>query len=154
APPDTYGMTPLPNLQPVGFVPSRPGEIILPIGFGPLSSSWPTRREKLGRHGTPPDSWDRATIPPELEPAYFNYAPRDQQMERLRDDERLVLENLHPQHTRLVTNLPGVRPRAFAERGDGPQEIAMVADTLWIDTGRATCTITWRGFVENPPSNG
>ena len=37
-------------------------------------------------------------------------------MERLRDNERLVLENLSPQHPRLATSLPGVRPRAFTDR--------------------------------------
>jgi hypothetical protein len=152
--PDSYGMIPLPNLQPVGFVPGRPGDVVLPIGLGPLSGSWPARREKLGRLSSVADRWDAGTLPPELDPAYFNYAPRDQQLERLRDNERLVLENVHPQHPRLVTNLPGVRPRAFADRGEGPQEIPMVADTLWIDTGRAICTLTWRGYVESPPTKG
>jgi hypothetical protein len=154
APPDQYGMIPVPNLQPVGFVPSRPREVIAPIGFGPLSGTWPSRREKLGRLTTPPDSWDMASLPAELEPAYFNYAPRDQQVDGLRDNERLVLENLNPQHPRLVTNLPGVRPRAFADRGEGLQEVAMVCDTLWIDTGRGICTLTWRAYVESPPATG
>jgi hypothetical protein len=154
ASPDAYGNVPLPNLQPVGFVPSRRGELVPPIGFGPLSGTWPGRREKLGRLTVPPEQWDLAPLPTDLEPAYFNCAPRDQQVERLRDNERLVLENLHPQHPRLVTNLPGVRPRAFADRGDGPQEIAMVADTLWIDTGHGACTLTWRGYVESPTVGG
>src|SRR5580704_1435434 len=151
APPDSYGMMHLPNLQPASFVPSRPGAVIAPVGFGPISGTWPARREKLGRLATLPEQWDLAPLPADLEPAYFNCAPRDQQVERLRDNERLVLENLHPQHPRLVTTLPGLRPRAFADRGEGPQEIAMTADTLWIDTGRGTCTLTWRGYVESPP---
>src|SRR5262249_15683436 len=37
---------------------------------------------------------------------------------------------------------------------EGPQEIAMRADTLWIDTGRAICTLTWRGYVESPTAGG
>ncbi|MFT3770240.1 MAG: DUF2169 domain-containing protein [Minicystis sp.] len=153
APPDTYGNAPLPNLQPVGFVPSRRGEAIAPVGLGPVSRTWPLRRERLGRLA-PPDRMD-GPLPAELDPSYFNCAPRDQQSERLRDNERLVLENLHPQHPRLVTSLPGLHPRAFADRGDGqPQEIPMVCDTLWIDTGRGICTLTWRGYVESPPNDG
>ena len=30
----------------------------------------------------------------------------------------------------------------------------MNCDTLWIDTARATCTLTWRGYVESPPARG
>ncbi len=154
APPDSYGMTRLPNLHPQGFVPLRQGEVIAPVGFGPLSAAWSARRDKLGRAGSLPERWDAAPLPDDLDPAYFNCAPRDQQVEALRPNERLVLENLHPQHPRLVTNLPGVRPRAFADRGEGPQEIALGADTLWIDAARALCTLTWRGYVESPPAGG
>jgi hypothetical protein len=104
--------------------------------------------------GSLPERWAEATVPPELEPAYFNCAPRDQQVDRIREDERIVLENLHPLHARLVTNLPGIRPRAFVARREGLQEITLLADTLWIDTSRAICTVTWRGFVERPPARG
>lgn len=151
---EIHGAGHLPNLQPVGFIPSRRGEIIAPVGFGPLSGTWPGRREGLGRLGALPERWDLAPLPAEIDPAYFNCAPRDQQVERLREDERLVLENLHPQHPHLVTSLPRVRPRAFADRGDGLQEVPLAADTLWIDTGAGICTLTWRGYVESPPANG
>ncbi|WP_437628023.1 DUF2169 domain-containing protein [Sorangium sp. So ce1151] len=47
------------------------------------------------------------------------------------------LENLHPEHPRLVTSLPGLRPRALAERASGGQEeLALLCDTLWIDADR------------------
>jgi hypothetical protein len=152
--PEAQSAGPLPNLQPVGFLPSRRGEVIAPVGFGPLSAAWPGRREGLGRLAEPPERWDLAPLPADLDPAYFNCAPRDQQVERLREDERLVLENLHPQHPLLVTSLPRVLPRAFADRGEGLQEIPLAADTLWIDTGAGICTLTWRGYMESPPANG
>jgi hypothetical protein len=150
--PDLQGTGALPNLQPAGFVPSRRGEIVPPVGFGPISSTWPGRREKLGQLAALPEGL--AQLPHDLDPAYFNCAPRDQQIERLCEDERLVLENLHPQHPRLITSLPRVRPRAFADRGEGLQEIPMVADTLWIDTSAGICTLTWRAHIENPASSG
>lgn len=150
--PDLQGS--LPNLQPAGFVPSRRGEVIPPVGFGPISSTWPGRRERLGQLAKVPSRWDLAPLPPDFDPAFFNCAPRDQQLDRLREDERLVLENLHPQHPRLVTSLPRVRPRAFADRGEGLQEILMAADTLWIDTSAGICTLTWRGHVESPTASG
>ena len=151
---DAQGGGALPNLQAVGFVPSRRGEVIAPAGFGPLASTWPGRREKLGQVAALPERLDLAPLPANLDPAYFNCAPPDQQLERLHEDERLVLENLHPQHPRLVTSLTRVRPRAFADRGEGLQEVLMAADTLWIDTSAGICTLTWRGHVESPTANG
>ncbi len=54
----------------------------------------------------------------------------------LRADERLLLENLHVEHPRLLTRLPGIRPFAFLDRLGAPQRFAFEADTLWIDTAR------------------
>ncbi|MEP7121506.1 MAG: DUF2169 domain-containing protein [Byssovorax sp.] len=62
----------------------------------------------------------------------------------IRADERLLLENLHAEHPRLLTRLPGVRPFAFLDRLGAPQRFGFEADTLWIDTARALCTLTFR----------
>ncbi|MFS8071843.1 MAG: DUF2169 domain-containing protein, partial [Byssovorax sp.] len=62
----------------------------------------------------------------------------------LRADERLLLENLHVEHPRLLTRLPGIRPFAFLDRLGAPQRFAFDADTLWIDTARAICSLTFR----------
>jgi hypothetical protein len=72
----------------------------------------------------------------------------DQRVPELRGDERIVLENLHPAHPRLVTHLPGVRLRAvLTGSAGGPLEIPMRADTLTIDADRGVCTLTFRGHV-------
>ena len=65
-------------------------------------------------------------------------------LDSIRPDERLLLENLHAEHPRLLTRLPGVRPFAFLDRLGAPQRLAFEADTLWIDTARAICTLTFR----------
>ena len=62
----------------------------------------------------------------------------------LRADERLLLENLHVEHPRLLTRLPGIRPFAFLDRLGAPQRFAFEADTLWIDTARSICSLTFR----------
>jgi hypothetical protein len=157
--PDAFGNTQVPNLQPPGLLLSDPKDYIEPIGFGPLAPSWPERRDRLGRHAGAfrPGAWLEQALPDDLDPSYFNAAPRDQQIEALRPNERLVLENLHPEHPRLVTSLSGVRPVAFVERRGAPaQELTMTADTLWIDTDRSICTVTWRGQVslEHPGQPG
>jgi len=155
--PNSFGMVALPNLQPPGLSIAARSDTIPIIGFGPIAPAWPSRREKLGRLAASglPDRWNLAPLPSDIDPAYFNSAPRDQQVDEIRINERIVLENLHPDHPRLVTSLPGVRPRAFIElAGRPPQEIGMRCETLWIDTSRSICTLTWRGHVENPPAGG
>ena len=154
--PDIYGQIQLPNLQPAGLLVSDPSDLIEPIGFGPIAPNWPARTSKLGRHAS---LWARARrpmepVPNDLDAAFFNSAPPDQQTEFIRDNERIILRNLHPEHPNLVTNLPGIHPVAFLERGEGVEELGLTADTLWIDTDRAVCTVTWRGRVDDPPESG
>jgi hypothetical protein len=157
--PDIYGQTSIANLQQPGMLLSDRSDFIEPIGFGPIAPGWPSRRDKLGRHGATwsQSNWHSEPLPPDIDQSYFNAAPRDQQTASIRDNERIILENLHPQHPRLLTSLPGVRPRAFIDRrGAAPQELAMAADTLWIDTDRSICTLTWRTrvAVEGPAQPG
>jgi len=156
---DTVGAVTLPNLEPPALNVTRPDDYIEPVGFGPIAADWPARRARLGRYA---GSWSvsalRTTALPEgIEPAYFLSAPADQLLDELRANERIVLENLHPDHPRLVTSLPGYEPRAFVQRPRGPvAELAMVCDTLWIDTDRSMCTLTWRGqlTLEGPAEEG
>ncbi|MFO0761812.1 MAG: DUF2169 domain-containing protein [Byssovorax sp.] len=150
---DAQGLTQIPNLQPPGLFITQLGEHIPAIGFGPIAPSWPSRREKLGRHAGafPParlQGWAERPLPADIDTAYFNTAPRDQLLEAIRDNERIILENLHPEHPRLITSLPDLRPRATLERsGAPPEEVQLSADTLWIDTDRCLCAVVWRGQI-------
>jgi hypothetical protein len=150
APPDAHGAVRIPNLQPPGARVARRGDVFGPIGLGPIGSDWPERVEKLRHHAA---SWSRAAwrerpLPRDLDAAYFNAAPRDQQLDAIEGDERIVLENLHPEHARLETRLPGLRPTARMIAGSRAGEgIALRADTLWIDTDRALVAVVWRGRV-------
>ncbi|MBI4699609.1 MAG: DUF2169 domain-containing protein, partial [Deltaproteobacteria bacterium] len=144
---DPYGRRLLPHFQSRGMKLARPDMPIEPIGFGPIAPSWPERIERLGRHAAiwSPRDWPSRPLPEGFDLGYFNVAPRDQQVAALRDDECIVLENLHREHRRLVTKLPGIRPAVFVE-GRGPAtRTPMRADTLWIDTTRGRCALTFRG---------
>ena len=158
--PDTYGQRVVPNLQPPELHLSQSGDVIRPVGFGPLSASWLIRRERLGERAL---SWGDSgplefpLVDDAFDTLFFQAAPLDQQVNTLREDERIVLENLHPEHARLVTSLPGVKPLAFVEiPGHTANELSFVADTLWIDTARGICTLTWRAHValEDPGQAG
>jgi hypothetical protein len=150
APPDAHGAVPVPNLQPPGLQVTRRGDTFAPVGLGPIAPGWPGRAGKLGRHaaGWSHRQWRAQPLPGDLDRAYFNAAPPDQQVESIEPDERLALEHLHPEHPRLETRLPGVEPAArMTAGGRAGEEIAMAADTLWIDTDRGLATVVWRGRV-------
>jgi hypothetical protein len=149
APPDATGAVPVPNLQPPGIGVLRSGHTFAPIAFGPIAPDWPERVEELGRHaaGWSHRTWNERPLHRDLA-AYFNTAPRDQLMDAIEPDELIVLENLHPEHPRLETRLPGVRPRArMSDCGRAGEEVRLTGDTLYIDTDRRLVTVVWRGRV-------
>lgn len=138
----------VPNLQPAGVSITRRSDAIAPVGFGAIAPWWPERQRKLGRHlREAPRDWVAAPLPPDLDPGFFNAAPADQQLDHLRDDERIMLENVHPELPRLSTALPGLRPRARALRSGATEDVPLRADTLWIDADRGVCAVLWRGQV-------
>jgi hypothetical protein len=150
APPDRHGLTPLPNLQPAGLYVTSRADFIEPVGLGPIAPSWPSRQAKLhaGLAGWDYRRWHAGRTPVDLDPGFFNMAPPDQQLGVLRANERIVLENLHPRHPRIVTNLAPISPRAVVEiAGGSAQELGMRCDTLWIDTDRGTCSLVWRAAI-------
>ncbi|MDI1430148.1 DUF2169 family type VI secretion system accessory protein [Polyangium sorediatum] len=150
AAPDRHGLSILPNLQPMGTFVSERSDTFAPVGFGPVGATWPGRLMWLGGSTghLSQAGWEEKPLPEGVNCAYFQAAPPDQQVPRIRANERIVLEHLHPEHARLVTNLPGLKPRVVAERASGErEEVALVADTLWIDTDRAICVVTWRGSI-------
>ncbi|APR79997.1 D-alanyl-D-alanine carboxypeptidase [Minicystis rosea] len=156
---DTLGAVLLPNLEPPGLNITRADEFIEPIGYAPIAADWPTRRERLGRGAGQwtMDALRQEPVPEWLDQRFFMSAPPDQYLEELRPNERLVLENLHPDYVRLVTNLPGWEPRAFVERPRAAvAELSMTCDTLWIDTDRSICTLTWRAQIalDDPDQDG
>jgi hypothetical protein len=143
---DGLGRIMLPNLQQPGVAIHGPGMAILPVGFGPIAESWPGRSIRLGRHVSMWSSHSLAgtPLPDDLDRAFFNAAPPDQQLAEIAEDARIVMENLHPEWPRLVTNLPGLRPRAVLEGRGGNHLLKMHADTLWIDSDRAIACLTFR----------
>lgn len=148
-PVDRYGQLALPNLQPPGFRPTFRGQPIPPVGLGPLAPWWPSRLAKLHRHAPTWDRihWPERPLPEDVDAAFFNAAPPDQQAAEIRADDALLLENLHPDHAYLSTRLPGLLPRVAVTRGGAAEAVRMRCDTLSIDTDRGVCSLVWRGQV-------
>jgi len=150
APADRYGQRALPRLQPLGLHLRGLSDYLPPVGFGPIAPTWSDRWATLFHHASAWDHlrWRELPLPDDLDGSYFNVAPPDQQVEAIRPNERLVLENLHPQHPRLVTNLNPALPRATVEwPSHGAEDVGFRCDTLWIDTDRCCCSLTWRAVI-------
>lgn len=143
----SQGLRRLPNVQAHQSVRKGRGT---PAGFGPLGAEWPLRRRLLRSVAKrfQDARWRELPLPSMLDSTFFNEAPRDQRVDRIRSDETIVLENLHPRWPQLTSRLPGIVPRAFAALDGEVIEVALSADTLWIDMTRCVCTVTWRGSFE------
>lgn len=147
---DAYGRTRLPNLQPPGSFVARRGDLFAPIGFGPIAQHWSERRARFHRMAASfaTRAWTERPFPEGVDAGCFNVAPLDQRLETLHPNERITLENLHPDHPRLTTSLPGLEVQGIVERpGQPPQKLVLACDTLWIDTDRQLCHLVWRGTV-------
>jgi hypothetical protein len=150
AAPDAFGLISVPNVQPPKTIVTKGSDTFAPTGYGPIAPTWPERTEHIDRFSGAfvPSGWDERPLPEGFDFEYFQAAPADQQIHTLRPDEQLVLENLHPLHTHLVTRLPDVCPRAVVHRASGEREdVSLVADTLWIDTDRGIASVVWRGSI-------
>jgi hypothetical protein len=150
APADAYGQHVLPSLQPEGLRAKQWRDIFVPTGFGPIAPGWALRREKLGRRaeGWSEDGWRAIPLDDDFDGEFFQQAPPDQQLEAFTEDDPIILEYLNPEHPRLATRLVKLHPHAFVDiPGASPRDLVMTADTLWIDTDRAICAVTWRGQI-------
>lgn len=138
----------LPNVE----NPQRPvrgrGDRPEPAGFGPISSEWPSRKEKRGKEYG--EKWKKTRAPFHAEDfdwSCFNAAPPDQQVDYLRGDEEVRFHNLHPRAQVVAARLPGLRVRAFVkDTSREVREIVMRLDTLFADLDQERLFLTWRGL--------
>ncbi|HRI71116.1 MAG TPA: DUF2169 domain-containing protein, partial [Polyangium sp.] len=147
---DLFGSIAMASLQPPGLHVTRPDELSEPVGYGPIAPDWPTRTSRLGHWAATfsPTHWFDDALPDDIDPSFFNVAPPDQRLREIRPDERIVLEGLMADQPRFVTQLPSLLPQAVVERVNGKRDpLRLRADTLWIDTNRRLCTVTWRASL-------
>ena len=128
-----------------------------PAGFGPLGRNWSQRMALAGTYGKKWQSERWPWLPEDFNWGYFNAAPPDQQVKGyLKGNEVLFIENMHPEHSRFNTSLPGVRVRCFLlEKNSGGErfrEVRTHLDTLWVDTDAEILILVWRGLatVDSP----
>jgi hypothetical protein len=117
-------------------------------GFGPIPSSFPSRKKLLGEMPRKVLKQRVAEIPLSFDWSYFQASPRDQRLNHLRGDEWLTLEGLHPTQRLIHTQLPsasGVARVYGADKAGVPDVVPLMADILHIDADAMRCSLTWRG---------
>lgn len=142
------GPTPVPQLLPLLHEITTPSAHIPCAGFGPIAATWPSRAGRLGEHDR---AWlerpDMSAAPQAFPRRFFQVAPDEQWLDRpLAPNEMILLENLHAKHRRLVMTLSGLTPHAVLV-GTRSEPIRLQGDTLFIDTDREICTLTFRGQI-------
>ncbi len=136
-----------------------------PVGFGYTNKNFHPR---FTLAGLPPDHWAEAEadrqqamrkapevgakgspIPPSkapmLNPQFFNGASEGMAFPYLKGDETIKLAQMDKDFPQFSFALPGVRPRAWLDAGQGPEEMGMVLHTVVIDKETNRLTLVWRG---------
>ena len=146
---DAQGRVFLPNVRPMGTSIRSRDEVVAPVGFGPLRPTWPSRIERLHRHAArwQPQRWADQPLPADFDYAYFNVAPADQVLDSLGRNERILLDHLHPRLPRLRTELAPVAPCVVVALAGAETDVAVVCDTLVIDSDRGLAFQVWRGHL-------
>lgn len=108
---------PLPNVEPVGQSLTHREQVGTPISFGPLDVSWPQRQRFAGTYD---QRWLETLFPApaaDLDWAFFNVAPRDQQREGpWLPGDAYEFHHMHPDEPLVAGRLPPLRARAFVNR--------------------------------------
>lgn len=114
-----------------------------PAAFGPVNRAWPLRRRKTGSYGGDYVKARWPGLPLDFDWSYFNAAPAEQQVPYLKGDEKLIVQNVHPDEPIVGVRLPGWRPRCLVRqvlgglrRGDCEvvlKELPLALDTLAVD---------------------
>jgi hypothetical protein len=115
-------------------------------GFGPISSTGPSRAGLLGSHDR---AWLRqpsaGPMPAAFPPNFFQVAPKAQWMDRpITSKDTLLIEGLSAEAPRIETRLCGPEPQAVVG-SDTPVLVRLRGDLLSIDTERRLCSLTFRG---------
>ena len=92
-----------------------------------------------------PGSAKPQTVPPKLNPLFFNGAADGLRVPYLQGNESIKLARLDPEFPQFGFELPGERPTAWLDVGEGREDLAMVLQTLVIHKESDQLTLVWRG---------
>ncbi len=136
--------TPLPNTEEIKNPVTMPKGDYQPMSFGIIGRGWEPRYRHAGTYD---QNWiDNVFpfLPADFSDAYYQCAPKDQQIDYLRGGEDVFLVNLTPAgKTRFQIPRVEVPVVFFLKKGE-PYRTEALADTLVLEPDLSRFTITWR----------
>ncbi len=146
------GLAHLPNLEDPNHLIRSPGDAHAPVCFAPVAMLWKERWSKMGTYDR---RWFKQRwpyFPDDFDWAFYQIAPKAQQLAYLTGDEPFSVVGMRPDVPRLDGRLPGLRARCFLhateEAGGDFREINLVLDTAAFDIDAMKLNLVWRAFVE------
>ncbi|HET7395878.1 MAG TPA: DUF2169 domain-containing protein [Gammaproteobacteria bacterium] len=142
---------PLPNIELPERLIGSPDDKPPPASFGMIDLTWPQRFRKVGTYD---QKWQKERAPglaDDIDWTHFNTTAPDQWLDGFfKGDESFVLQNLHPEKSRIEGYLPGLISRVFISRKspDGSElfrELVMKLDTVYFLPTQDVGLILWRG---------
>ena len=136
--------TPLPNTEEGNGPVTTPNGDYRPMSFGAIGRNFLARYPLAGTYD---QNWQDNVfpfLPADFNPAYFQAAPDDQQVEKIEGGEPVILLNLTPDGRRDF-HLPTVDvPVAFFRRKGGHEEMRGMVDTVLVEPDAGRLTLVWR----------
>jgi hypothetical protein len=136
--------TALPNTEESNAPVTTPNGDYRPMSFGAIGRNFLARYPLAGTYD---QNWQDNVfpfLPADFNPAYFQAAPQDQQVDKIIGGEPVILLNLTPDGRRDF-HLPVIDvPVAFVLRKGGRREAKAIVDTVVIEPDANRFTMVWR----------
>lgn len=136
-----------PSLEALDDPVRSPSATHRPIAYGPMGRGWHPRRPLAGTYDATWREQHAPFLPPDFDYAYFQSAPRDQQLEYPRGGERLTLVNLTASRLTHLRLPDSTMPVEFGRRDGSRQPSEAQLDTIWIDGDAGVLTLCWRSSL-------
>jgi hypothetical protein len=135
---------PMPQTEELHRPVTAPDQAYAPMAYGPLGRGWAARAQYAGTYGQTWLEEHFPFLPPDFQEAYYQAAPPDQQIDKPRGGEEVVLANLTPEG-KLGFFLPQQdMPVHFFMKKGGRIDGHCSIDTLAFEPDAGRFTISWR----------
>ncbi len=127
---------------------TSPNRTVRVAGFAPIQDYFESRAKFAG---TWDKEWEKNTapnIPNDMDLRFWNVAPEDQQLDKLKGDERITMIGFLPEG-KIEFELPAYRPRAILYDADEDTDTReLVLDTVHIDLDARRVTLRWSNLID------
>jgi uncharacterized protein YjbI with pentapeptide repeats len=128
------------------------GDELPPASLGPIAPGWKVRTKLLG--DLEADADHARALPKNADLAYFNAAPRDQQLPHLTGGESFTVSNVRPGPESVRGTVPRTRPVCHVLRAETIETVDLVLDTVTIDCEKSEIVVVWRGITTLADEDG